>query len=180
MRHNFQSVWTMECFSKRCGPLEDTFLQLWSFFCYQPYCRSKMHQTGVRANSLTNFAPSSVQNLIEHFRNWTSSHTEVRQVSRGKVVVTGNFFVHTMLKPCLQVLYLLWAEILTYFCNVYFEFLSLVKYGRNNEFVDLRCISLTPITAVYSSQTWTCCVLAMINITWYQFLCYKWRHSLCW
>jgi hypothetical protein len=41
---------------------------------------------GFRTNWLTNFPPSSVlkvQNLKEHFRNWTSFHSEVRQVSRG-------------------------------------------------------------------------------------------------
>jgi len=33
----------------------------------------------------------------------TSLRPEVRQVSRGKVVVTGNFFVHTMLQTRLQI-----------------------------------------------------------------------------
>jgi hypothetical protein len=54
-----------------------------------------------------NFAPSSVlkvKNVKEHFRNWTSFHPELRQVSRGLHCVTssacnGNFCVHAMLEP---------------------------------------------------------------------------------
>ena len=149
-----------------------------------------------------NFAPSGVlkvQNLKEHFSSWTSFQLEVRQVSIGLPCVMQSgcyryFCVHAMLRPWLQVLFLLWTEILTwiYFCNVYFEFLSLLYYGWNNEFVDLKCIPLNPhccitltpsllytidpLTAVYASAAWTDCVLAMINIIWYEFEFYKWRH----
>jgi len=59
--------------------------------------------------------------------------SEVTQVSKGlhyetKLVVTGYFCVYAMLQPWLQVLFLMWSEILTliHLCNMYFEFLSIV------------------------------------------------------
>jgi hypothetical protein len=110
-----------------------------SYICYHSSDISRIAQVrctallGFRTNYLMNFAPSGilkVLNLKEHFVNWTSFHPEVRQVSRGLHCVTpsGCVCVHAMLQPWLQVLFHLRAEILTliYFCNVYFEFLSLV------------------------------------------------------
>jgi hypothetical protein len=63
-----------------------------SYICYRSADINRIAQVrctallGFRTNYLTNFAPSGilkVQNLKEHFVNWTSLHPEVRQVSRS-------------------------------------------------------------------------------------------------
>jgi len=80
MPQNCQSLWTMERVNKKCGTLEETFLQLWLFFWHQPYCRGKMYCI-VMVRNFTTSSVQKVQNLEGNFRNWSVSIlSEARQI----------------------------------------------------------------------------------------------------